>query len=396
MKDYIPLSVPVVNTGNELKYVTKCIETGWVSSAGSFVRDFEGAIKDYVGSRYAVACINGTSALFVALKVLGVGPGDEVIVPSLTFIAPVNAVRYVGAEPVFMDCDDYMNIDCGKLGEFCANECRMTRSGLVNRKTGRRVAAVIPVHVFGNPCDMEWIRRIAVKARLRVIEDSTESLGSRYTAGACRGRFAGTASDIGIYSFNGNKIITTGGGGMIVTDKAQLAEKARYIVDQAKDDAVRYIHNEVGYNFRLTNLQAALGMAQLEKLERFIRIKKRNYALYRRLLAGVDGLELLGTPEGTDANHWFYSMIIERSIFGKGRDYVMRRLQDSGIQTRPVWYPNHLQKPYAACQAYKIEKTIWFWQRVLNLPCSSDLRLDQVEHVASAIKKIGNGGKTYG
>lgn len=383
----IPLSVPNLK-GRELQYIKKCIDTNWVSSSGSFVKEFEDAICRHVKSKYAVACVNGTAGLQIALKLSSVERNDEVIVPTLTFIAPINVIRYLGAEPVFMDCDNYMNIDCAKLKEFCAEECVVTKNGLKNRKTGRTVKAVIPVHIFGNPCDMEEIMRIARKYRLKVIEDATESLGAYYTAGAYKNKFTGTVSDIGVYSFNGNKIITTGGGGMIVTNSRLLAEKARYLTNQAKDDPVRYIHNEIGYNFRLTNLQAALGLAQLEQLEGFIKIKKHNYELYKKLLNGIRGIEILGTPEGTAPNYWFYSLIIEKRQLGMDRDDVMDHLQSNGIQTRPIWYLNHLQRPYRGSQAYRIENAPRFWKRVLNLPCSANLETKQVKYIASVIRDL--------
>jgi len=383
----IPLSAPNLS-GKELHYIKKCIDTNWVSSSGKFVVDFEDAICKYVKVKFAVACVNGTCGLHIALNICGIGRADEVIVPTLTFIAPVNAVKYLGAEPIFMDCDNYMNIDCVKLREFCSKECRITKAGLKNKKTGRIIKAVIPVHVFGNPCDMEEIMKIARQYRFKVIEDATESLGSYYTAGAYKNKFTGTVSDIGVYSFNGNKIITTGGGGMIVTNDRILSEKARYLTNQAKDDSVRNIHNEIGYNFRLTNLQAALGLAQLEQLEGFINVKKHNYELYKRLLNGVRGIKFLNVPEGTMPNYWFYSLIIEKNQFGMDRDGIMRRLQSRGIQTRPVWYLNHLQRPYKRNQAYKIENAPRFWRRILNLPCSTNLETRQVKYITSIIRNL--------
>jgi perosamine synthetase len=386
----IPLSVPNLR-GKESQYIKKCIDTNWVSSSGKFVVDFEDAICKYTKVKFAVACVNGTSGLHVALKICGVGGGDEVIVPTLTFIAPVNVVKYVGAEPVFMDCDNYLNIDCFKLREFCSRECQLTKSGLKNKKTGRIIKAVIPVHIFGNPCDMEEIVKIARQYRLKVIEDATESLGSYYTAGIYKNKFTGTVSDIGVYSFNGNKIITSGGGGMIVANNRFLAEKARYLVNQAKDDSVKYIHNEIGYNFRLTNLQAALGLAQLEQLRIFIRVKKYNYELYKKLLAGVCGVKILDVPAGTAPNYWFYSLIINQKKFGLDRDSVMKHLQSRGIQVRPVWYLNHLQRPYRKNQAYKIENASRLWKTTLNLPCSTNLETRQVRYITSIIQDLNRG-----
>ncbi len=383
----IPLSVPNLK-GRELQYIKKCIDTNWVSSSGSFVKDFEDAICSYVKSKYAVACVNGTAGLHIALNLSGVGKNDEVIVPTLTFIAPANAVKYLGAEPVFMDCDDYMNIDSVKLNEFCVRECKITKAGLRNKSTGRIIKAVVPVHIFGNPCDMQEIMRIAQRYRLKVIEDATESLGSHYISGVYKNKFTGTIGDIGVFSFNGNKIITTGGGGMIVTSNRLLAEKARYLTNQAKDDPVRYIHHAIGYNFRLTNLQAALGLAQLEQLKKFIMIKRYNYELYRKLLSPVRGIKMLGIPRGTSPNYWFYSLLVDKKEYGMNREELMNYLTKKKIQSRPIWYLNHLQRPYRMNQAYKVEKAPWFWKRVLNLPCSTSLQEKQINRIASFIYNL--------
>jgi perosamine synthetase len=386
-KKFIPLSIPNI-IGNELGYLKKCIDTNWVSSSGGFVEEFEDAICSYVKSKYAVACVNGTAGLQVALKLSGVERNDEVIVPTLTFIAPVNTVKYLGAEPVFMDCDDYMNIDPDKLREFCIKECKVTKAGLRNKSTGRMIKAVVPVHIFGNPCDMQEIMKIAKEFRLKVVEDATESLGSYYTAGVYQGKFTGTIADFGVFSFNGNKIITTGGGGMIVTNNRLLAEKARYLTEQAKDDSVNYIHNEIGYNFRLTNLQAALGLAQIEQLKKFIKIKKDNYKLYGKLLGSVKGITILGTPRGVSSNYWFYSLLVEKKEYGMDREKLMNCLAKKNIQSRPIWYLNHLQRPYRKNQAYKIEKAQKFWKNVLNLPCSTNLQKKQIEQITFAIYNL--------
>lgn len=389
-KKYIPLSVPCLDA-KEMKYLKECIDTNWVSSAGKFVGKFEDLICKFTKAKNAIACINGTAGLFIALKLSGVGAGDEVIVPTLTFIAPVNCVNYLWADPVFMDCDDFMNLDPEKLREFCRRECVITKLGLKNKKSGRIIKAVIPVHIFGNPCDMEVIIKIAKEYKLKVIEDATESFGSYYTKGACKGRFTGTIGDFGVYSFNGNKIITTGGGGMIVTDNEKSAYRAKYLMNQAKDDAVSYIHNEVGYNFRLTNIQAALGVAQLSKLKRFIRNKKKNYGIYKKELKGVKGIKLLGVPEGTSPNYWFYSLIVEKDIFGLSNLELMRELNKKNIESRPLWQLNHLQRPFRHNQSYEIEKASWFWRNTLNVPCSIDLREEQVRRVVSIVKKSYKG-----
>lgn len=380
----IPLSIPNIS-GREWKYLKECLDTNWVSSSGSFVKEFEVAVSNYVRAKYAVSCINGTSGLFVSLKLSGVGANDEVIVPTITFIAPVNTVRYLGAEPIFMDCDEHMNLDGEKVRDFCKRECTYTKKGLKNKKSNRLIKAILPVHVFGNPCNMELIMEIAKRYDLKVIEDATESMGSFYTQGAYKDKFTGTVGDFGVYSFNGNKIITTGGGGMIIVKNKALAERAKYLTEQAKDNALRHIHNNVGYNFRLTNLQAAVGLAQLEKIENFIAVKKRNYETYQKGLQGLSGLKILGPPQGTRPNYWFYSLLVE-----KNREDLMRHLLKEGIQTRPVWRLNHLQMPYRKNWAFKIEMAIWFSKTVLNIPCSSNLSQREVSRVLAEIKKWKN------
>lgn len=387
-KQFIPLSVPCIQ-GNEWKYVKECLDTEWVSTAGKYVDIFEKQICRYTGARHAVACVNGTAGLHIALKLSDVGPGDEVIVPTLTFIAPVNAVRYCGAEPIFMDCDNYMNMDAGKFRDFCSTQCTKTRKGLLNKVTGKIIKAVVPVHIFGNPCDLASITRTARDFGLKVIEDATESLGSYYISSPFIGRHTGSIGDFGVYSFNGNKIITTGGGGMIITADAKMADKARYLTTQAKDDSAHYMHNDVGYNYRLTNIQAALGVAQLEQLDTFIEIKKRNYPHYANKLKNAPGLTLLGVPPGTSPNYWFYSLLIDEKHFGLSRDELMRRLSAQGIQSRPLWYPNHLQKPYRGAQNHNIDKALWFHKRALNMPCSVNLKKADITRIVSGITALG-------
>lgn len=382
----IPLSIPYFK-GNEWKYVKECLDTRWVSTAGNYVERFERDICRYSGIKHAVSCVNGTCGLYIALFLAGVKPGDEVIVPTLTFIAPVNAVKYLGAEPVFADCDDFMNIDAEKVKEFCDNECIMIKAGLRNKKSGRMIKAIVPVHIFGNPCNLELLMNVADRYNLKVVEDATESLGASYSSGKYNGRYTGTIGDFGVYSFNGNKIITTGGGGMIITNNSKMAQKAKYLVTQAKDDPVRYIHNEIGYNFRLTNIQAALGAAQLEELDGFIKVKQKNYLLYKKELKNVEGIVFLGTPRGTNPNYWFYSIIVDKRKYGIDRERLMRRLELKGIQARPIWYLNHWQKKYVNNQRYKIRKAVWFWERVLNIPCSSGLSAKDVKKVCAAIKE---------
>ena len=386
----IPLSVPLIR-GNEWKYVKECLDTGWVSSAGKFVTKFEEDICGYTGAKHAVACVNGTAALHVALRLAGVRPGDEVIVPTVTFIAPVNVIRYLNAEPVFMDCDEFYNIDVAKTIEFIEKETSFVDGYTLNRTTNRRISAIIPVHVFGNAVDLERLIPICRERNIKIVEDASESLGTYYTRGSLSNRHTGTIGDLGCYSFNGNKIITAGGGGMIVTSDAGLAEKAGYLTTQAKDDPVRYIHNEIGYNYRLTNIQAALGVAQLEKLEEYIAIKKNNYRNYRDYINKIDGLVLAGTPDYSRVNYWMYSLRIDKRRYGKDRDELMKYLIEQGIQTRPVWYLNHSQKPYRDCLSYRIDRANELVEATLQLPCSANLTIGILQNVVETLRQ----GKAY-
>lgn len=386
MDKFIPLSVPNLK-GNELEYVKNAVETEWVSTAGSYVTDFENSIKEYVGSKGAVACQSGTAGLHIALMLCGVKRDDLVIVPTLTFIAAVNPVKYIGAEPVFMDCDDSLCIDPIKLERFCEEECELKDSKLFHKSTGKRIPAIVVVHVFGNMADMHSIIDIADKYKLMVVEDATEALGTKYTAGKYKGKFAGTIGNIGVYSFNGNKIITTGGGGMIVSDNEEYLSHAKHLTTQAKADVVNFIHDEIGYNYRLTNLQAALGLAQMEQLEKFIQIKIENYNYYIDQLSKIDGLRILDFRENTRSNHWFYALYCsdEFKTDAKG---LIGIFSENKIQARPIWGLIHEQKPYESSITYKIEKAKEYWKHIVNLPCSTNLTSEGVDRVVSAIKSF--------
>ena len=387
MSKFIQLSVPNLK-GKELEYVTKAVGTEWVSTGGGYINEFERNIADYLKVENAVACQSGTAGLHLALKLSGVEYGDEVIVPTLTFIAAVNPVRYLGAEPIFMDCDDTLNMDLDKLEEFCKKECNLTDNGLINNKTGKTIKDLVVVHVFGNMANMERIMDIAKIYNLKVVEDSTEALGTYCTEDKYKDKFAGTIGDFGVYSFNGNKIITTGGGGMLVSKDKNLLDEAKYLSTQAKDDELFYIHDEVGFNYRMTNLQAALGVAQLEQLEDFIKIKIENYNLYKQEIDTIEGLSILNFNKNTRSNHWFYSLLIDEEKYGLSRDELLNKLNENKIQTRPIWGLIHEQKPYMNNQAYKIEKASYYINRVLNIPCSTSLTKEEVKYVCEILREL--------
>jgi aminotransferase in exopolysaccharide biosynthesis len=383
---FIPLSVPVIQ-GNEWAYVKECLDTGWVSSAGKFVDRFEQETSRFTGAKYAVACTSGTAALHVALRIAGVAASDEVIVPTVTFIASINSVRYMDAHPVFMDCDEHYNLDAEKTREFILQETVFKNGHTYNRQTNRRVAAVMPVHVFGNAVWLDELLPLCRERNIKVIEDAAESIGTKYTAGQFKDQHTGTLEDMGCLSFNGNKIITTGGGGMILTNSREYADRAKYLTTQAKDDEVRFIHNDVGYNYRLTNVQAALGVAQLEQLPKYLEVKRKNYLAYKDAIDAIPGLHLAETPDYAANNHWMYALQIDRARYGLDREQLMATMASHKIQTRPLWQLNHLQRPYTNCQHYQIHRANHLLEVTLNLPCSVDLTPPQIQRVIQVLRQ---------
>ena len=383
----INLSVPNLSM-DILDNLKECLESGWVSTGGRFIPEFETKVKNYMKTKFAAGVQSGTAGLHMSLQVLGVQRDEEVFVPTLTFIAAVNPTTYLGASPIFIDCDDSLCMDPIKLEKFCSEECDFKEGVLVNKKTNKKIRALVIVHVFGNMADMEKIMDIAKKYNLRVLEDATEALGTYYTEGRYKGKYAGTIGDIGVLSFNANKIITTGGGGMVVGDNEELVEKVRFLSSQAKKDTLYFIHDEIGYNYRMLNLQAALGTSQIDQLESFIETKIKNYKIYKEELEKIEGLEILPFVEGIRANHWFYSLKIDKEKYGIGRDELLQKLVDAGIQTRPIWGLIHQQKPYADCQSYEIEKALYYYDRILNLPCSSNLTEKEVYQVIEKIREF--------
>lgn len=383
----INLSVPNLSM-DILDNLKECLESGWVSTGGRFIPEFETKVKNYMKTKFAAGVQSGTAGLHMSLQVLGVQRDEEVFVPTLTFIAAVNPTTYLGASPIFIDCDDSLCMDPLKLEKFCSEECDFKEGVLVNKKTNKKIRALVIVHVFGNMADMEKIMDIAKRYNLKVLEDATEALGTYYTEGRYKGKYAGTIGDIGVLSFNANKIITTGGGGMVVGDNEELVEKVRFLSSQAKKDTLYFIHDEIGYNYRMLNLQAALGTSQIDQLESFIETKIKNYEIYKEELEKIEGLEILPFVEGIRANHWFYSLKIDKKKYGIGRDELLQKLVDAGIQTRPIWGLIHQQKPYSTCQSYEIEKALYYYDRILNLPCSSNLTEKEVYQVIQKIKEF--------
>ena len=384
MNQNIPLCVPSLK-GNELKYVKECIETEWISSAGKYVDKFESIVAKYTKSKHAIACVNGTSALQVSLRLSGVEPDHEVIVPTLTFIAPVNAIAYNYAKPVFMDSDKYYNIDSEKTINFIKNETIYKGGYTYNKSTKKRISAILPVHVWGNACMLEELVIICKERNIVIIEDASESLGTLYKKGKYAGKHTGTIGLLGCISFNGNKIITTGGGGMILTDDEALALKAKYLTTQAKDDPIQYQHNEIGYNFRLTNVQAAIGVAQMEQLDKILEKKKKIHKFYKKKTYRINGIRLAKTPNYSQNNYWLNILQINDRVYGQSSQDLIKSLNLNKIQTRPVWLLNHKQKPYKDCQNYMIDKAEILHSDSLCLPSSINLKKQDLDNIINSL-----------
>ena len=375
----ILLSGPNI-AGNEWKYVKDCLDTGWVSSVGSYVTQFENQVAEYAGCKYGVATSNGTSALHIALMLAGVERGDLVITPNVTFIATVNAIRYTGADPVLVDVDAgnwQMNLDL--LEEWLSSETSVNKTGQrVHSSTGRVVRAIMPVHVLGNMGDVDRLLQIAAGFGLAVVEDSTEALGSRY-----KGKHAGSFGVMGCFSFNGNKIITTGGGGVIVTDNEELAKKAKHLTTQAKSDAFEYIHDEIGYNYRLVNVLAAMGVAQMELLPSFIQRKKEVDLFYRQQFAGLADIRFQEVSEHVDANCWLFTFRT-----AKQKD-LLRVLNERKLQSRPFWVPmNQLKMFEKDIYVTKTDVSNEIYQECLSIPCSTNISQEELERVAETVKEV--------
>lgn len=378
----IPLSVPFIS-GNEWKYVKECLDTGWVSSVGSYVTRFEEVVADYVGSKYAVATVNGTAALHVGLVACGIERGDEVMVPTLTFIATVNAIKYCDASPIFMDCNsDTLCVDTAKVVEFIEDCTIQKEDGYsYNKKSGKRVKAVIPVHIFGHSVDIDCLTEVCVNRNIDIVEDATESIGSAY-----KGEKTGSFGKIGCFSFNGNKMITTGGGGMVVTDDEGIAKKVRHLTTQAKKDDFEYDHDEIGFNYRLTNIQAALGVAQMEKIDDYIKIKRKNADLYMDFLSGIEEVELVNEKPWMKSNYWLFAI---KTLKGH-KNKLMQYLLEKNIQVRPIWKLIHTLPMYNECEAYKIKSACDCYDVCINLPSSINITKEEIEYVVKCIKKYFN------
>lgn len=364
----VPLHAPEFD-GSEWAMVKDCLDSGWVSSVGAYVERFEAEVARLCGAAHGVAAVNGTAALQIALQVAGVRPGDEVLLPSLTFVATANAVRHAGAVPHFVDsAHDTLGLDPAALEAHLRRVARPGPDGPVNGETGALIRAVVPMHVFGHPVEMDALLALAERWGLIVVEDAAEALGSRY-----RGRPCGGLGRIAALSFNGNKIVTTGGGGAIVTSDPELASRARHLTTTAKmPHRWAFEHDEVGYNYRLPNLNAALGCAQLEQLAHRLACKRRLSGRYLSAFAGMEGAAIFPEPPGCDSNHWLNTLLLSPGQAHR-RDALLDRLNEAGLQCRPAWTPMHRLPMYRDCPRAPLPVTEDLAARIINLPSSAVL-----------------------
>jgi perosamine synthetase len=355
--------------GNESRYVQVCLDTGWVSSAGQFVNDFERKLCEVTGAKSAVAVVNGTAGLHVALMLARVERETEVLMPSLTFVATANAAAYCGAVPHFCDVsEETLGVDAEKLQEHLERNAERRGEHCFNRATGRRISALVPMHTFGHPVEMDGLMEVAGRWAIPVVEDAAESLGSFY-----RGKHTGTFGLLGVLSFNGNKIVSTGAGGAILTDDEKLAGRARHLTTTAKvPHPYEYVHDEVGFNYRMPNLNAALGCGQLEKLEEFVERKRRLARRYQEAFAGVEGLNVFAEPKNARSNYWLNALVLDQPDKDL-RDRLLVALNQAGLQSRPVWRPMHELPMYRDCPKMDLSVTENLAARIINVPSSAVL-----------------------
>ncbi len=365
--------------GNEWKYVKDCLDTGWVSSVGAYVTQFENMVAEFAGCKYGVATSNGTAALQIALQLADVKRDDYVIVPNVTFVASINSIKYTGADPILIDVDPQTwQMDLDLLEDFLEDETGEKNGKCVYLKNDRVIKCIMPVHVLGNICDMDRLSKLAGQYNLNIVEDATESLGSYYS-----GKHTGGFGLMGCFSFNGNKIITTGGGGVIVTNNEELAKKAKHLTTQAKSDPFEYLHDEIGYNFRLVNVLAAMGVAQMELLPSFIKRKKAIDALYKKQLNGIGDITFQRVDKSVDPNCWLFTIMTEK------QKTVLQILNDHKMQSRPFWVPMNKLRMFQNDVYYtKDDRSDFVYKRCLSIPCSTNITDVEIDAVSEKIKSV--------
>ena len=382
--DKILLSEPYFDK-KDLNSLKNPIKTSWVSTAGKQISTFEKNVSRLTKSKFCIACNSGTSALHIALKVLGINKKHEVIAPSITFIATINAIKYNDAAPIFMDVDDSFNIDEDKTIQFLEKNTEIKNGNCVNKKTKKIIKALIVAHIWGNGANIRKLISVCRKKNIKIIEDAAESLGTYYKKTYLNNKHTGTIGSIGILSFNGNKIITTGAGGMILTNNKTLAKKSRYLINQAKDNDL-FKHNEIGYNYKMPNLNAALGLSQIVKLKKIKKLKKRVYENYLSIFKNSKIFSVLKCDKISNNNNWMIILQLKKNINKKFLDYLIKS-QIKKIQFRKVWPPNETQLIYRKYQRYKITNSYKLFDYSICSPSSAKLTYKKIEYIEKSIKK---------
>ncbi|OUU29736.1 MAG: hypothetical protein CBB97_02080 [Candidatus Endolissoclinum sp. TMED37] len=382
-KKVIPLNIPFLK-GKEKKYLMDCLKSNYVSSVGPFVREFEYKFLKKIGSRYAVACSSGTSALHLSLLSLNIGEGDLVIAPNLTFVATINSIKYVGAEPILIDIDENNgHLDLKLLEDFLLKQCFVKGKNCYHKISKKVIKAIIPVHILGHAVDMLKLRQLSKKFFLQIIEDAAEALGVNY-----KNKNIGTYGAIGCFSFNGNKTITSGSGGMVVTDSKSLALRIKYLSTQAKDDEKEFIHNEIGYNYRMSNIHAAIGLAQLENLHKYLNLKKKISKNYIDAFKGIKGISWIRPIKKVNSSWWLFTLINKQDITKVSTNKIIRDLNLNGIQARKLWKPINMLLPYKKAIFIGTQKSLELYNSAISLPSSASLKKSDQDFVTQTLIAI--------
>lgn len=376
---------------DEIKNLKKCIKSGWVSTGGKFVKDFEKKISNFTNTKYSVALNSGTSSLDLSLKALKPDIDDEVIVPTITFIAPVNSIIYNLCKPIFMDVDNYGNLDVNKVIEFLKNQTVKKKNYSINKKTKKRIRAIIIIHVFGNVADVIKLKSICKIKNISIIEDASESLGSYYKV-KNKLLHSGSIGDVGCISYNANKIITTGSGGSIITNSKSISRQIDYLATQAKNDPIKFIHNEIGYNMKLNNLSASIGISQMKSISKILKKKKKIFNYYKNKINLLNSFEILDPPSYSISNYWIVLLKIKNKKMSK--DHIFKKFFEKDIQVRPVWYPNHLQKKMIKFQRYKLENYKNFFKNIICLPSGYNLNTKALDRVIRVLNQLDKNEKS--
>ncbi len=371
---------------NDFMLLKKCFESGWISSGGQYEIKFENLLKKKIKAKYISAVINCTSALQISLMLAGVKNNHEVLVPTITFVSTINAVLYNNADPLFMDVDNYFNLDEKKTIEFLNNDTVFKNGKSYNKKTKKIISAIVVVHTFGNAAKIDNLYPLCKKKNIQIIEDAAGSLGVKYQKGRFKSKYTGTIGLIGCVSFNGNKIITSGGGGAIITSKKKILKKFKHLINQSKVDTINFIHDQMGFNMRISNLHASIGFSQLKKLEKFIFKKKKIHEFYSEKINKINGLKIMPVPEYCKSNYWLNILEFDPKIYKLKKAEIIKKLKQNNINVRSIWYPNHLQKPFKKYNSFKISRALKKVNNSICLPSSVNIS----KKIINQISKILN------